>query len=53
MRPNLRREFGMTDDPTEMWCRGRMDKGRLLCVVMHLHLHEVTVFLVVCASLNV
>ena len=27
-----------------MWCDGGMDKGRLLCTVMHLHFHEVPVF---------
>jgi hypothetical protein len=42
----------MTVDFTGMWCGVGMDKGRLLCKVMHLHLHEVTVFLVVCASLK-
>jgi hypothetical protein len=30
---------------TEMWCDDRMFKGRLLCAVLHLHLHDVTVFL--------
>ena len=41
----VRREIGVKVDGTEMWCGGGMDKGRLLCAVMHLHLHEVTVFL--------
>jgi hypothetical protein len=32
-----------------MWCGGGMDKCRLLCTVVHLHLHEVTAFLDVSA----
>jgi hypothetical protein len=43
----------MTVDLIEMWCGGGMDKSRLLCLVMHLHLPDVTEFLVVCASLIV
>jgi hypothetical protein len=39
----------MTVDFKEMWRGSGMDKGRLLCKLMHLHLHEFTVFLVVCA----
>ena len=39
----------MTVDLTEMWCHGGMNNDRLLCVVMHLHLHEITVFLDVSA----
>jgi len=35
---------GIKFDLTEILCDG-MDKGSLLCTVMHLHLHEVVVFL--------
>ena len=48
----VRREIGVKVDGTEMWCGGGMDKGGLLCAIMRLYLHEVTVFLDVCASLN-
>jgi hypothetical protein len=52
VRPRLKREFGMAVDLTEMWCGGGMDKGMLLCTIMHHHIHEVKAFLGVCASLN-
>ena len=44
----VRREIGVKVDGTEMWCGGGMDKGGLLCAVMRVYLHEVTVFLDVC-----
>ena len=43
--PRLRREIGMKFDLTEMWCDGGTDKGSFLFTVVHLHLHEFTVFL--------
>jgi hypothetical protein len=43
----------MKVDLTEMCCDVGMDKGSLLCAVMRLHLHEVTVSVDVYASLNV
>jgi hypothetical protein len=39
----------MKGDPTEIWCDGGMDKGRLLCTIMNLNLPEVMVFLVITA----
>jgi hypothetical protein len=42
----------MTVYLTEMCCGGGMDKGMVLCTVMHHNIHEVTAFLDVCASLK-
>jgi hypothetical protein len=43
-RPRLRSEVGTKFSLTDMWCDG-IDKGSLLCTVVHLHLPEVTIFL--------